>query len=209
VTASVTCLRIADPPEPWAALGFTVLDSALELGGVRVELGSRAGGITSWGLADVEDVSSIDGLPTEVVPPRPVARGEHPNGALGIDHLVVTTPDFERTAAALAEVGLELRRVRETRRGRQGFRRLGPLILELVEVPAGPRSEPARFWGLVVIVSDLDALGQRLGALLGPAKDAVQPGRRIATLRASAGVSPALAFMTPEPQGPRHSEARE
>jgi hypothetical protein len=48
-------------------------------------------------------------------------------------------------------------------------------------------------------VADLDALAARLGEQLAPAKDAVQPGRRIATLRAGAGVSPAMAFMTPEP----------
>ncbi|HEY1522860.1 MAG TPA: hypothetical protein VGF70_07585 [Solirubrobacteraceae bacterium] len=182
------------------ALGFTVQDRTLDLGGVRVELERGGnGGITSWALDQIEDVNSIDGLPTEVVPGPPPPGPEHPNRALGIDHVVVTTPDFDRTAAALAGVGLELRRIRETGRGRQGFRRLGPLILELVEVSSGERSEPARFWGLVVVVSDLEALAERLGEHLAPAKDAVQPGRRIATLRASAGISPAVAFMTPEP----------
>ena len=69
----------------------------------------------------------------------------------------------------------------------------------LVEAPAEDASAPARFWGLVVVVSDLDALARRLGPHLSPVKPAVQPGRRIATVRGSAGVSPALAFMTPEP----------
>jgi hypothetical protein len=198
--ASVTSLRIADPPEPWAALGFTVQDRRLELGSVQLELGSDGdGGITSWGLDGIDGVSSIDGLPTEAVRRGPSSGVEHPNGALGIDHVVATTPAFERTAEALAEVGLELRRVRETGRGRQGFRRLGPVILELVEVPSAEPSEPARFWGLVIVVSDLETLAERLGQHLAPAKDAVQPGRRIATLRASAGVGPAVAFMTPEP----------
>ena len=58
---------------------------------------------------------------------------------------------------------------------------------------------PARFWGLVVIVSDLDALALELGERLGTVRDAVQPGRRIAPLRPSAGLGPALAFMDPEP----------
>jgi hypothetical protein len=197
--ASVTGLRIADPPEHWAALGFTIQDRTLELGGVQVELGAGGdGGVTSWCLDDI-DVNSIDGLPTEVVRRGLPSGVEHPNRALGIDHVVVTTPAFERTAEALAEVGLELRRIRETGRGRQGFRRLGPVILELVEVPSAEPSEPARFWGLVIVVPDLEALAERLGEHLAPAKDAVQPGRRIATLRASAAVSPAVAFMTPEP----------
>jgi hypothetical protein len=109
------------------------------------------------------------------------------------------TPNFERTAAALASAGMPLRRVREAPGGiRQGFRRLGPAILELVEA-RDVRERAARFWGLVVIVRDLDALAERLGEQLGTIKDAVQPGRRIATLRASAGLGEAVAFMSPEP----------
>jgi hypothetical protein len=48
-----------------------------------------------------------------------------------------------------------------------------------------------------VVVDDLDALGALLGAHLGRPRAAVQAGRRIATLRESAGSSVALAFMTP------------
>ncbi len=81
---------------------------------------------------------------------------------------------------------------------RQGFRRLGPAILELVEAKRAPAG-PARFWGLVVIVDDLEALAERLGSQVSPPKPAVQPGRRIASLRASAGLSPRVAFMDPEP----------
>jgi hypothetical protein len=116
---------------------------------------------------------------------------------VGIDHVVVTTPEFDRTAAALSEVGMELRRVRDAGTFRQGFRRLGPAILELVEVPAAPPG-PARFWGLVVIVEDLAALAERLGTQLGEVRPAVQPGRHIATLAPSAGLGPNVAFMDPE-----------
>ena len=93
------------------------------------------------------------------------------------------------------QAGLPLRRVTETPRGiRQGFRRLGPAILELVQAP---RAERPHLWGLTVIVQDIDALATRLGEHLGAVKPAVQPGRRIATLRGSAGLSPAVAFMDP------------
>jgi hypothetical protein len=218
-------LRVTDPSEPWTALGFDIRNGGLSLGGVRVEfLPGRERGIVSWGLEGVSPQvpSSIDGLATEgvlpaqpegvlpaqpesvllategLLPAQPVPAAQ-PNGALGIDHVVVTTPDFDRTARALEQAGLGLRRVRDGERGRQGFRRLGPAILELVEVGAPDRSGPARFWGLVVIVSDLEALAERLGDHLGRPRAAVQPGRRIATLRPSAGIGPALAFMTPEP----------
>jgi hypothetical protein len=79
------------------------------------------------------------------------------------------------------------------------FRRLGPAVLELVEVDdAAPG--PARFWGLVVIVADIEALAARLGDRLGSVREAVQPGRQIATLRESAGLGQAVAFMSPEPR---------
>jgi hypothetical protein len=194
-------LGLSDAPSCWAALGFAVAGSALDLGGVRVRLGEAGEGIVSWTLRGVE-VTDIDGLatvgPAPPGAPAPASPREHANGAVGIDHVVVVTPDFDRTAAALAAAGLALRRIREAGGFRQGFRRLGPAVLELVEARAAPAG-PARFWGLVVVVADLDALALRLGEHLGGVRDAVQPGRRIATVRRSAGLGPALAFMDPEP----------
>lgn len=200
-------LGLSDAPSSWAALGFAVVGSGLEVGGVRLRLGEPGEGIVSWTLTGVE-VTDIDGLVTVAgagvfeaprVPPRaPGSPGEHPNGAVALDHVVVVTPDFDRTAAALSAAGLPLRRIRDAGGFRQGFRRVGPAILELVESREAPAG-PARFWGLVVVVADLDALALRLGEHLGGARDAVQPGRRIATVRRSAGLAPALAFMDPEP----------
>ncbi len=51
-----------------------------------------------------------------------------------------------------------------------------------------------------MVVADLDACVRELGPLLGAPHDAVQPGRRIATVRREAGMPTALAFMTPRPQ---------
>jgi hypothetical protein len=46
-------------------------------------------------------------------------------------------------------------------------------------------------------VSDIDACAALLGDHLGPVKDAVQPGRRIATLRHEAcGLTVPIAFMS-------------
>ncbi len=56
---------------------------------------------------------------------------------------------------------------------------------------------PARLWGLAFGVDDLERTAQSLGDLLGAPRDAVQPGRRIATLRGEAGLGPAIAFMSP------------
>jgi hypothetical protein len=207
-------LRLADPPSRWEALGFVVTDDAIALGGVRVELGAPGRGIVAWALDPT--VGEIDGLATFDPDERgratcasrkhmaqhahvetPSAEGvRHPNGAVGLDHVVVVTPEFDRTAAALEAAGLPFRRIRDAGAFRQGFRRLGPAILEVVEAPTAPPG-PARFWGLVVIVSDLSALSARLAEHLGQIKPAVQPGRHIATLQSSAGLSTKLAFMTP------------
>lgn len=192
----LAALALSDPPERWRALGFSVDESRLRLGQVGVELGAAGDGIVGWSIRGVEAAIEIDGLPWsnsgEDASGWPAS---HPNGAIGLDHVVVVTPDFDRTAAVLAGAGLELRRIRDAGGFRQGFRRLGPAILELVESARAPDG-PARFWGLVVIVSDLDALADRLGERLGRVKDAAQPGRRIATLRE--GLSTNVAFMDSE-----------
>jgi hypothetical protein len=210
-------LRLADPPARWEALGFRVeADAAIVLGGVRLTLGAPGEGIVAWTLTGISArVGDIDGLATGVAAPagpEPSAHpngapagpagpepSAHPNGALALDHVVVLTPDFERTAGALEQAELPLRRIRDAGGFRQGFRRLGPAILELVEAVGAPAG-PARFWGLVAIVGDLDGLAARLGDRVGAVKPAVQPGRRIATVRTSAGLGPALAFMSPVPE---------
>jgi hypothetical protein len=174
-------LAIADPPEAWEALGFTVLDGALPLGGVWIRLGAEGEGITGWTLA-------------EDAPEAPVV--EHPLGAVGIDHVVMLTPDFDATVEELRAEGLDYRRTRDAGNGfRHAFFVLGPCLLEL----GGPAEGPLRLWGLTLVVDDLDAAAERLGDRLGAAKDAVQPGRRIATLRREAGLSVPLALMTPRP----------
>jgi len=195
--AELVALEVGDPPEAWEALGFSVSpDRAIELGGLRLQLGADGEGIVSWTLRGIDRTDEIDGLPTRVID-QSVARdvvGSHPNGAIAVDHVVVLTPDFDRTAAAVAAAGMPLRREAERNGARQGFRRLGPAIMEIVQAPDVGGT---RFWGLVVIVSDLDALAERFGDLLSEIRPAVQPGRRIAPLRSKAGLGPAVAFMDP------------
>lgn len=198
----LAALDIADPPEAWAALGFSLAGPRLWVGGVCLRLGGAGHGITGWWLRGLGAPVSVDGLRVECWPENeaPPETGRHHNGALALDHVVLLTGGFERTALALESVGLPLRRLREVPAQdgapafRQGFRRLGPAILELVEA-----EDPARLWGITFTVDDLDGLSLQLGDRLGPVRTAVQPGRRIAALRAGAGVSPAVAFMSPEP----------
>jgi hypothetical protein len=201
----LAALAIGDPPERWEALGFDVRGGAVDLGGVSLELAASGKGIAGWALRGLAgSVTDIDGLPTTTVRQSAAATPQnrrraapHPNGAVGLDHVVILTGDFDRTAAALAAHGMPLRREAERNGARQGFRRLGPAIMELVAAPQAPPG-PASFWGLVIVVGDLAALAGRLGERLSEPRAAVQPGRHIATLRQSAGLTPAVAFMDPE-----------
>ena len=79
-----------------------------------------------------------------------------------------------------------------------GFRRLGPAVLEIVQRDE-LGSDEAAFWGLAVVVISIEDVAERLGDRLGPVSQAIQPGRRIATLRSDAGITVPLAFMSPEP----------
>jgi hypothetical protein len=208
VPPTVDELVLAAEPGRWAAAGFAVEDGVVRAGTVRVRLaGEDAGrGIVSWSLRDAP-TTDLDGLPTtasDVAPPEP---GEHPNGAERIDHVVVVTPDLERTTAVLAAAGIERRRVREvpTGQGRalhQGFFPLGEVILEVVDgMPLDPSAEPApgapaAFWGVVFAVADLDAAAAQLGDRIGTPRDAVQPGQRIATVRREAGLGLPVALIS-------------
>ena len=202
---TLTALHLGDPADRWEALGFTVVDDTIELAELRLVLGAARPGINRWSLAGIDPVDEIDGLATTVEPSRNATPTTHANGAIELDHVVITTPDFDRTAAALEAHGMPLRRIREVgdiaspNGFRQGFRRLGPGILELVEAKQMPIG-PAVFWGLVIVLRDLGWLANALEVgWVGEPRDAVQPGRQIATLSRAAGLGQPVAFMTPEP----------
>ena len=183
MTPTLRAVAVPDAPERWAALGFEIIAGAVLLPGVRVVLDAPRIAAAIDGVVDLPDGLVL--LP----PPAGVSvTSAHPNGAIGIDHVVAVTPDFDATAAALEAVGLALRRVRDAGGFRQGFRRLGGPILELIEASQAPA---LAWWGLTVMVSDLDALP---ADLVSPPKPAVQPGRLIATARTP---GTPLAFITP------------
>jgi hypothetical protein len=185
---------LAEPPAAWERLGFTVVDEVVPLGGVRIRLGAPGEGIVGWSLRNLAEDQDLDGLHARVShapPPEPV---EHPIGATAVDHLVALTPDFDRTAGKLRAAGFDYRAARDAGGGRrQAFFVLGPCLLEL----GGPADGDVRLWGMTLVVDDLDAAAAKLGDRLGRVKDAVQPGRRIATVRPEAGLGVPVALMSP------------
>jgi hypothetical protein len=210
VSVTIDELVVADPPLAWQALGFAVEGDLCVVGEVRIRLaGHEAGkGLVGWSLRGLE-ATELDGLATSrSEQPAPEGAGAHPNGVTGLDHVVAITPALERTVAALEGAGMDLRRIREqpTPAGapRQAFFRLGAEILEVVQEPGDVvdrdgAERPAFFWGLAFVVPDLEATVAGLGEDVSEVRDAIQPGRRIATLRRSAGLSLPIALMTPRP----------
>lgn len=193
-------MRTGDSPDAWRAAGFAVEGDVCSVGNVRIRLAVGGTGLRAWALRGLpEGITDFDGVETRGSSAPESEPGIHPNGVTRIDHVVLMSPDVDRTAAALQVVGMEVRRERDAGAFRQLFFRLGPEILELVgPKEAGPGD--ASLWGVTFVVDDLDATAEFLGDRVGRVKDAVQPGRRIATLRGRAiGITPAIAFISERP----------
>ena len=168
---------------PWDALGVLAAEPAAHRVAVAFAE-DEPPGLRGWSL----DTGGV--LARRVV--------AHPDAWLRVDHVVALTPDLDATVAALGVAGLDHRRTRDAGDGvRQAFFLVRPTLLELGG-PAPDLDGPA-FWGLTLVAEELDAVAARLGDRLGPVRDAVQPGRRIATVRPEAGVGVPLALITPRP----------
>jgi hypothetical protein len=200
VMAELVALRIADPPGLWRDLGFEVTAEHCWVDGVDHQLGADGTGVVGWTISGIE---SFDEVPTSFEPERGALStpSRHRNGVTRLDHVVVATPDLARTIGAFEEAGIDLRRTREAAAAMtQAFFRLGPVIIEVVGHPMQAGEGPAAtIWGLTFVVGDLDATVSTLGSALRPIRDAVQPGRRIATLDRAAGSSVPIAFMSERP----------
>lgn len=214
----VVSLQVAETPEAWAAAGFAVdADGGCRIGGVTVELvGPEAGeGVVGWSLRHLPDgaAADLDGFATTPAGDESDASDactgptDHPNGVTAIDHIVLLTDDLPRTVEAAAAIGLTPRRWRDHAVGdgrpvRQAFIVVRPLVLELVAPAERPRTPRpgVRSFGLALVCPDLAVARAALGDRLGPDKAAVQPGRRIATIRhRDLGLGTPLALMTPRP----------
>jgi hypothetical protein len=195
---TVAELRIQSPVAPWQRLGLHVVDDATRVGGITLRFEPGDGGVVGWGLTDAQSATAdIDGLVTTHVPASAGHVPQHRLHIVGWDHLVVMTSSLERTCGAIeSATGQPLRRIREAGPVRQGFHRLGDLIVEVVET-AQVTAPTASFWGFVWNVADLHETCEVLGPdVIGLPKAAVQPGRFIATIRSGVGLGLPLALMT-------------
>jgi len=213
VTASLSTshqlqrLPIGDSAAAWEAAGFVSQTLPDGLPGVVVGqtalvlAGGDKRGLHGLGLAgaacpDLDIFDASESRAGRVI--------DHPNGVGSIDHVVMMTGDCDATTSLLTACGLVARRVRRFEAGglsrRQAFFWIGDVILELVGPDdAEPEPDPPSLWGLALNCPDLDATVAELGPeRCSEARDAIQPGRRIATMRTrDLDVSVAIALMSP------------
>jgi len=191
VTLFLERLVVADAAESWTSAGFTVgPDGVCRIGSVGIDLvgDDRGKGMVGWSLSGLpDDLADLDGVPTTISASGAGDSVAHPNGVVGIDHVVLLSPDLRRTVRAFADLGADPRRERDGELGgqpiRQIFFRLGEVILEVVGSPDTATEGPSTLWGITYVVEDIDATAAFFGDRTSPVKDAVQPGRRITTLR--------------------------
>ncbi|MFZ4719245.1 MAG: glyoxalase [Ilumatobacteraceae bacterium] len=200
MNARIVELTVESPVDRWRELGLHIDDDGVaQIGGVRLRFVPGDRGVVGWGLdGSATAATDIDGLATTHVAACDGEPHPHPLRVLGFDHVVVMTSSLERTCGAIeAATGAELRRIREAGPVRQGFHRLGEVIVEVVESERFTLPTAA-FWGFVWNVEDLYAACDHLGPeRVGLPKSAVQSGRFIATVRSAAAPGVALALMTP------------
>ncbi len=201
---TVAALEVVAPVDAWRAVGLPLVDAVAVVDGIAIRMREPAtdepAHLARWVLADCPtEVADIDGLPTAHGPvPGPTGPGDGVLAGCRFDHLVVMTSSLERTCGAIeSATAAPLRRIREAGPIRQGFHRLGGLIVEVVET-AQVTAPQASFWGFVLIVDDLNEVCAALGPdVISLPKQAVQPGRSIATFRQGAGLGLPTALMTP------------
>lgn len=198
----------------WSRIGVqcrsaedVVLDQGLSfchIEGVAICIDEHASGLSSCTFGDTSSALEssdvlVDGLSVRLATSQECdAVGANPD-FLGIDHVVITTDDLTRTSTAIEHMlGVRCARVRDAGNSvTQSFHKFDNTILELVSGPQVTHAG-ARWWGFVLTVGDIDAWYTSVGEdVASVPRDAVQPGRRISTIRNSVGLGIPVAVMSP------------
>jgi catechol 2,3-dioxygenase-like lactoylglutathione lyase family enzyme len=128
--------------------------------------------------------------------PEPAASG------LGLDHVVIRSPDLEHAAALYgARLGLDMRLDREVMGRRLMFFRCGDAIVEIIHDETLSRDT---LWGLSWRVADAAAERERLakaGLNVSDVRDGAKPGSRVFTVRDQTCGVPTLMIETRPKRG--------
>ncbi|KAJ3009360.1 UNVERIFIED_CONTAM: hypothetical protein HDU68_002739 [Siphonaria sp. JEL0065] len=217
-------LFIADSAAAWTSAGFHVSpNNIVTVGNITITLlgndnWNGKGGIVAWAFEARNDpvhadtVLLLDSLHTQIINPLTTASScnnatttppvIHPNRVVGIDHIVITSPNLLKTVAVFATLGLRPKRIVGDHQ--MIFFKSGDVVIELIHgIPQFSNVEAqvlkeTRFWGITFTTSDFDETVRVLGPLVKTPKDAVQGrGRRIVTLiHQNAGISVNTAFVS-------------
>jgi hypothetical protein len=207
----LTELRIGDSEDLWLDLGFETAEGRCRLGTTDIVLtGSTEGrGIHGWTWSGAHSTAQVGDITTAVVSAPDDDRDDdvtpgptHRNGAVGLFYVVLFGPSWKEAAGAVASLGLDPGHGVAMGSSRPvTLRSLADAGDVGVEVIGPEEPDPARgwrLWGIIVEVDDLDRTAEHLGRRLRSIKQAVQPGRRIATLDKAAGSTVATAFIGPD-----------
>jgi hypothetical protein len=204
-------------PQEWARAGVSIANRSGKVGDVCLELEPHLQGFvrcefalpnnntTSSDLTSVDD--TIDGALVRLLSEDP--RSSHGSSSrdvstsswnfLGVDHVVITTDDLSRTSDEIERVlNVACARVRDAGNNvTQGFHKLENTIIEVVSGPQ-VKHTGARWWGFVLTVDDIDSWCSSVGSdVASSPRQAVQPGRQIATVRSAVDLGAAIAVMSP------------
>ncbi len=201
-TPSIAELHVGDDPSAWKRAGFRINDGRCVVGTTEIVFSDGPKGIHSWVLRHSLP-SQFGSIPTtfteKPVPERSIA---HPNGSVGFHHVVLMVPEFALGKTALTGAGVQVEDGRifgsPEKEMLRSAPKMGDIELELIGPKNEDRSRNWDLWGLVIAVDDIDATSELLGDLLGQVKPAVQPHRRIATLKKEAELGVAIAFLGPK-----------
>ena len=202
IEPTIAELHVGDDPSAWERLGFCINENRSLIGRTEVVFSDGPKGIHSWVLRNSMP-SQFGPIPTTFTEnPVPNPSIAHPNGSIGFHHVVLMVPAFDIGKTALSNAGVQVEQGRPFGSTEKAMLRsapkMGDIELELIGPESEDRSRHWQLWGLVVAVSDIDATSELLGDLLGQVKPAVQPHRRIATLKKEAELGVAVAFLGPK-----------
>lgn len=216
MNAEVSELVIGAEPAAWQRVGLPSEEGVAELGGIRLVFDPARRGIASIGVVgfagDADAMTAaFDGLPVHPASPAIGVTTVNEMSAVAVELISIASSSAERTTRALeavtgrpgSGVGLHKGMV-------MGYSPLGATQAEVLEDAAAP-AEAVTVGGMILIVTDIDALSARLGPdLLSVPRRAVQYGRRISAFRPAADLGAPIAVMTPAPpQKPAPHEVEE
>ncbi len=167
-------ITVADQPDAWRAIGFTVEDGRVRIGDSFVIhlTGAPGGGITSWtlGIDGLNGASTTDpgGMKLTVTDAaRPTGTAVHENGVSRASKAVILTADTTASIARLREATADLGAPENEGKGSDGAHyAIWPMDdteVGLEVVCLDPDQGNDAMQALFLVVDDFDAAVERVG----------------------------------------------